>query len=625
MSQKITLRENRQVIFLANIVLSLVVLFFMTNTLDAFNYPKLMLLTMGVLALFLTQALRYQYPLRRDSLKSLDYYLFGTIAILVLIASFNNLGNFHTLWGSFGRANGIITKVCLILLTIIYFRYSNSETTKKFFLLITSLLTLEGIYAVVQLSGADPIPWINPYNNIFVTTGNPNFAAALFAILVTLSFRVIFIAKTRTHRLLALIPVVGGSYFSYSTMSVQGILVIAFGMFLVGLIATIRFAKSRNARFLSLTALLVPGAFIFAGILNFGPLAKFLFQETLMVRWHYWKVAINILRDNLWIGVGNDSYGDYYRFYREEWFVDKYGINLISTNAHNVALQWGSDSGILGLLIYLSFGFVAIYVYLRKSNILKMRTFQDIDFIFIGFSCFYLQSLISISQLSVTVLGFAVLGILLSYARENPPSSTEQSQERGRRARKSRSKSSYLGLGTIWLVFCLALIPVSSSVVRNDLALRKALQLPGTAQEVSDLGPRSEAIRVAARPFLQDQDLIGAALQNLYSQGSASVGVELAEEALKTNPRLWVARQALISAFAQSGLHDKALAEAKEIIKLDPLNYDLQFNLADQAFLVGEFELSEEYADKVVRVAPADSAAFKGAQDLLVKLAMALP
>jgi ABC-type Fe3+ transport system permease subunit len=123
-----------------------------------------------------------------------------------------------------------------------------------------------------------------------------------------------------------------------------------------------------------------------------------------------------------------------------------------------------------------------------------MRTFQDIDFIFIGFSCFYLQSLISISQLSVTVLGFAVLGILLSYARENAPSSMEQSQERSRRAQKSRSKSSYLGLGTIWLVFCLALIPISSSVVRNDLALRKALQLPGAAQEVSDLGPRSEAL-----------------------------------------------------------------------------------------------------------------------------------
>ena len=41
--------------------------------------------------------------------------------------------------------------------------------------------------------------------------------------------------------------------------------------------------------------------------------------------------------------------------------------------------------------------------------------------------------------------------------------------------------------------------------------------------------------------------------------------------------------------------------------------------------MVGEFVLSKEYADKVVRVAPADSAAFKGAQDLLVKLAMALP
>jgi O-antigen ligase len=625
MSQKIASRENQQVIFLANIILSLVVLFFMTNTLDAFNYPKLMLLSMGVLALFLTQALRYQYPLRRDSLKSLDYYLFGNIVILILIASFNNLGSFHTLWGSFGRANGIITKVCLILITIVYFRYSNSETTKKFFFLITSLLILEGIYAVVQLNGADPIPWINPYNNIFVTTGNPNFAAALFAILVTLSFRFVFLAKTRTYRLLALIPVAGGSYFSYSTKSVQGILVIAFGIFLVGLIATIRFTKSRNTRFLSLTALLVPGVFILAGILNSGPLAKFLFQETLLVRWHYWKVAINILRDNLWSGVGNDSYGDYYRFYREEWFVDKYGINLISTNAHNVALQWGSDSGILGILIYLSFGLVATYVYLRKSNILTMRTFQDIDFIFIGFSCFYLQSLISISQLSVTVLGFAVLGILLSYARENAPSSMEQSQERSRRAQKSRSKSSYLGLGTIWLVFCLALIPISSSVVRNDLALRKALQLPGAAQEVSDLGPRSEAIRKAARPFLQDQDFVGAALQNLLSQGSASVGVELAEEALKTNPRLWVARQALISAFAQSGLYDKALAEAKEIIKLDPLNYDLQFNLADQAFLAGELELSKEYADKVVNIAPADSAAFKGAQNLLVKLATALP
>jgi tetratricopeptide (TPR) repeat protein len=162
--------------------------------------------------------------------------------------------------------------------------------------------------------------------------------------------------------------------------------------------------------------------------------------------------------------------------------------------------------------------------------------------------------------------------------------------------------------------------PFTSTVVRKDLELRRALQLPGIAQQVSDLSARSKAISDSVKFFLTDQDYVSLAVQNLFSQGNAQVGVEISKESIVSNPRSWVGYQSQVLAYAQSNVPQEALKAAIEVIKLDPLNYNIQFNLAEQALKSGSKQLAEEYANKVKLSAPENSEAYIGATRILAEL-----
>ena len=206
------------------------------------------------------------------------------------------------------------------------------------------LLVLEVFYGAVQISGNDPIPWTNPYNNIFVTAGNPNFAAALFAILVVLNFRFMFVEESPLLRITGLIAVIAGIYMSFATKSVQGILTMAAAVFVLSLIAILRISKNTVQRIGFLALSLLFAAPVALGLFNVGPLRSFLFQETLSIRLHYWRVALRIMSDYPIFGVGIDRYGDFYRTYRESWFVGKYGPGLIDRKSTRLNSSHVSES-----------------------------------------------------------------------------------------------------------------------------------------------------------------------------------------------------------------------------------------------------------------------------------------
>jgi hypothetical protein len=55
---------------------------------------------------------------------------------------------------------------------------------------------ISGTYGVLQHLGKDPIKWNNPYNAVIGTLGNPDFAAAVMAILAVITFGVLIKAKS---------------------------------------------------------------------------------------------------------------------------------------------------------------------------------------------------------------------------------------------------------------------------------------------------------------------------------------------------------------------------------------------------------------------------------------------
>jgi O-antigen ligase len=609
------LKEHQQITFIADLIVIVTVILFLTQTLDCFNYPKAAIIALGSFSLFASLIVYARYPFRRQEVNWVEYLIFTFIFLISILASANNLQSFTTIWGSFSRGNGLLVKAALLLIALIYFRFSTRNSISRFFRVGTLILIVEILYGAAQLIGLDPIPWNNPYKNIFATAGNPNFAAALFAILVVMHFRFLFTARSLRVKIFMFCLVLLGTYMSYMTKSIQGVLTILAGVFLLFFIAILRKSKSTPRIVVGSSTLIFFALPFVLGVFNTGPLKQFLYQETLSIRMHYWRVALRIIQEHPIAGVGVDRYGDYYRLYRESGFVSEYGPGLVSTNAHNVALQWGTDLGVIGTLIYVLLYLIPMWMYIKRANFRLRNKLDDFDFLFVAYSAFYLQSLISISQLSVTVLGFALLGICLSQVRIKEEVFSEPL------SRKSRQlKSSFVGIGTWWFIFSLLLAPFLTKPITQDLNLRRALQLPGTAQGITDLSVRSEAIYKASLPLITDQDYLGSAVQNLFASGNAQTGVDLAKLALEKNPFSWVAYRSLFDAYSQSNLHSEALEIGDKLIGIDPLNYNILYELAEEALKLNNLQLAKSYATKVSSFSPPSSEVSIKAKNILEQI-----
>lgn len=587
----------------------------MPSAIDAFNFSKQFIVATGTFALLLV-VLFYEKDAFLGSLRGLlERIICSFIAVMILLSIPNGIGNLNTLWGGFGRANGLFSKIPMLILVLIIAAFVSSKQINRFFWLCLVLLSIEVFYGFIQLMGKDPFPWNNPYKNIFLTTGNPNFAAAMMAILVVASAGLFSQRISNATIIILVLLLLFGIFISYKTYSIQGVLTIAAGTFLLVLIGILRSGQRRIIKLWILSTLLGLGALITAGVFNFGPLKSFIYQETLSVRLHYWRVAVRIIRDHPWFGVGIDRYGDYFRIYREESFVRKYSSGLVSNNAHNVALQWGSDFGILGVIMYSLVGILGIVAFLKCAKLAPSKRLTDFDFLFVAFFAFYLQSIISIAQISVTILGFALLGILLGKLRLLREKQQFESIKSKRRATKE-----YVGLGTSWIVIALLMLPLTSWEVRKDLNLRRALEMPSRQQNDAEPNPKSEAIKSAVLPLLTDQDYLAFAVKSLYSQGSMNTGFEISKKATDLNSNSWVGYQAQVQKLATSGEYTLAMSTLQKVIELDPLNYELKFNMADLNRAAGNRLMAESIARQVIATAPSESEAYKRSQALLQSL-----
>jgi hypothetical protein len=95
-------------------------------------------------------------------------------------------------FGENQRRNGFLTYLSLtvILLTVIAKFKRNSIHHIYYTSLFTGLIL--GGYGVMQTLGIDFVKWNNPYNSVISTVGNPNFAAAIMAIVAVVNIGPVF-------------------------------------------------------------------------------------------------------------------------------------------------------------------------------------------------------------------------------------------------------------------------------------------------------------------------------------------------------------------------------------------------------------------------------------------------
>lgn len=377
---------------------------------DAISLPKMLSISsVGFLILTLILS-RWNYMRERmgGTLASLCIS-FISFMFLTLLFSGAPLG--QQIWGSFGRNTGFVTYTSLLLILVgtalIQDPQYYAKLVKVF--VLSSIPVL--VYCFIQMSGNDPIGWSE--KRTFATFGNVNFLSAYLGMIGISCLAMVLSDQVEGYlRIISLAIVFCSIPIILSTDSIQGLMVMLAGGYVV-------LGMFLNA-ILNSKVWLLPFGFLGIGSLisvifalfNKGFLAPLIFQTSIVLRGDYMHAgfAMTLLRP--FLGVGLDSYGDWYREVRGVLTTNRGSADRISNSAHNIFLDISSNGGFPLLVLYVAFvvlAFLGSLRLLRKSEEFN-PFFAAIFATWIGYQ---VQALISINQIAVGIWGWIFTGALL--------------------------------------------------------------------------------------------------------------------------------------------------------------------------------------------------------------------
>jgi len=392
-------------------ILSVSPVIFMTNILDAFNTPKVWLLASSVSALLAHAILTPKESIFSKRKVLLTIFPLVLLSGMFITSFFSDTATARILWGYPGRANGMIyyTSIFLAISAVIW-TSSESQIREKSQLAIHIPLLVNVIYCTIQFLNLDPIAWSNSYNRIIGVFGNPNFSAAALAVHTIL----LLYLSIDNHNLLRLVYFAGAiwsSFLSWKTESIQGPLLIGFGISLM-LLSAIRQRYSFRTFLFSISVFASMFAMAVVSLFGYGPLGGSLQQYTLLLRLEYWKIAIQSALNNPIIGLGPDSYFEGFLQHRTPEFIAKYSLGLRADAAHSAPLNFLANFGFLNFALYSTLLITITSIALRILFGVRRREFLRV-FAF-AWVLLTFQSFFSLEQVGLGILQWLTGGVLLS-------------------------------------------------------------------------------------------------------------------------------------------------------------------------------------------------------------------
>jgi O-antigen ligase len=411
-----TYKTNSSNAWLLLLTPALITLYFNARAQDPFNTPKLIIILLS--GSWILGHLLISYKRNIPKLKSEDFVVTLTILFLIsmLVAFYFSDNKITALIGDNLRRTGFLTYLALTIIFLFAARCIDFHYSLRLIKIIILTGLFSSCYGIIQMLGNDPVAWNNPYNSIITTVGNPNFASASMAIFTLVSIFGLFVANiSKTFKFISCLTIVISLIAITNSQSRQGLLTLLFGIvFYLTLYSFMNLPRIRIPVALGsgiLTLLLI------LGMLQKGPLSGYLYKESVSVRGYYWRAAIEMFRDNPFFGVGLDSYGWYFKEYRELEYVLKYGYDITSSNAHNVILQLFSTGGVFVGVTYLVLVLFTLYTgvnLVKRTN----KEMQKVSLLFLSaWIGFQAQAFISIDNLGVTVWGWILAGSIFGLSK----------------------------------------------------------------------------------------------------------------------------------------------------------------------------------------------------------------
>jgi O-antigen ligase len=504
---------------------------------------------------------------------STQFYLLGVILLFVIsqfVALFNTNLFILGLLGETQRRNGILfylTMMVILLYAAMVINFDNIFQLLSRTLLIGLVLVS---YGSLQILGKDFVKWNNPHNSMLGTLGNPNFASSLLALIFLIAlFLLIYGSLHPIYKLISIIIIILGFNAIYQSNSRQGFFVISLGILLFAAILAIKKNKIIGV-LVSAISLTIITLGIF-GMLQKGPLAYLLYKDSVSVRGFYWKAAVNMFESAPLTGVGLDSYGSYFKEFRDPQYSLRYGYELTSSNAHNVFLQMFATGGFMVGATYCLL--LALILFIGFKNVNKYDgNNQKVSIALLSiWIAFQAQSLISIDNIAISiwgwVLGGAIIGINQSQAKEELQNMNNFDKD--------------INLSRI-IISSLFLIPsifVSVLLHRQEADLwvaKSAILQNPINQELARLNAQKVLDNPLADPFYKFESA-----QIFYELGRTTIGEQQIGKLLDSDPRNLLYLDWLLRIDIRDGEYSRALDRALQIENYDPWN-------AKNMLLIGE-------------------------------------
>jgi O-antigen ligase len=520
---------------------------------DPINLAKLLFVTsfaFAMLALLVSGGIHRVWRSERALLiASVGFVFWMLVSMYMSDAPIN-----QQIWGVFGRNTGMLTYTSLMIVLLATTLLFNVSVYHKLVdaLVLTSIpMTL---YALVQVAGRDPISWSQMAP--FATLGNINFSSAFFGLAAVCA---VILGMDKKNSillragllLLALIQML----VVLETGSIQGFMIFIAGLG-IGIFLWIRTAPRLRILQLPYLALgLVAVGMVVIALFNQGPLARFVFQNTILFRFDYWYAGWMMTLRHPIFGVGLDSYGDWYRELRGEVATLRTGPDRITNTAHNIYLDISASGGFPLLLFYAFILALALVASLRLIR--RQKVFNPyLTALFSAWIAFLIQAGVSINQVGVGIWGWLFTGALIGYEKASRSETSKQPEKSVGRKPQAQlpalaALSGILGFG---VGFVLAFIPLNA-----DAKFKNSLQ----SGVVRDQFVAAQALGTTAYH-------LELSLDSAIKAGDELLSKEVSDELLERYPRdfmAWRVRQVLTSSTPEQ--REDAYRRLRE---LDPFN-----------------------------------------------------
>jgi O-antigen ligase/Tfp pilus assembly protein PilF len=281
-----------------------------------------------------------------------------------------------SLWGSYTRAQGLLTHLSYVLLFLIV--TTELRTTDQATRLASALAFTAApiaLLGVLQATGVDPLGLVTDGRSpIYATLGRSNFVGAYLAMLLPLTIALALGAQPGHERVLLILLAAGEGAIIIGTRAWAASLAAATSLAIFGLLWWLPRLAER-------TRMTTVAAAISSVIIGLGTLAYALLRAeggSWAARRTIWVAAWELIRERPVLGYGIDALEIVFPRVYPPQLVYYHGRDVFVDRAHNLLLDWALAAGLAGMAAFLLIVGLFFRVGLRRIATSQPRTKRHI-------------------------------------------------------------------------------------------------------------------------------------------------------------------------------------------------------------------------------------------------------